>query len=213
MLDRYPTVFIKPDKGSRGRGIIRVELRQDGVYEVCHESTCKQVNKESLMDEITDMIRPSRSYNIQQGIDLADYKGRPFDIRVFMQKPKNDWQISGKVIRVAARGQFLTNYHKGGKAATLERVFSRVLGDKDEVLQTQQAIDQISYATAKVLDARFPGIRQLGLDIALDKADRLWILEVNTSPAYYTFRKLRDKSMYREIRKNRRYIKKVYGGR
>ncbi|WP_107725747.1 YheC/YheD family protein [Desmospora activa] len=68
----------------------------------------------------------------------------------------------------------------------------------------------LSHVSSRVLDARFPGIRELGVDIAVDQKGKLWILEVNTSPACSTFRLLRDKTMYRRIIKNKRVIYRGY---
>jgi hypothetical protein len=39
----------------------------------------------------------------------------------------------------------------------------------------------------------------LGLDLAVDKSGKLWMIEENTGPALYLFAKLKDKTMYRNI--------------
>jgi glutathione synthase/RimK-type ligase-like ATP-grasp enzyme len=127
-----------------------------------------------------------------------------------MQKPRNSWVVSGKVTRVAAPGRFLTNYHQGAKPATVPEVLRSVLINDRKVAEMIQQIDQLSLATTRVLDAHFPGIRELGIDIAMEKSGKLWILETNTSPACITFRLLPDKTMYHRILMNRRYIYNAY---
>ncbi|MDN4593198.1 YheC/YheD family protein [Polycladomyces subterraneus] len=210
MLKKHYTVFIKPDKGSGGYGIIRVRKTSKNLFEVIMGTKRQLVPQENLMKYIQNFTRPFRSYLVQQGIKLSQYKGRPFDFRIYMQKPRNSWVVSGKVTRVAAPGRFLTNYHQGAKPVTVPEVLRSVLNNNKKVAEMIQQIGQLSLATAQVLDAHFPGIRELGIDIALEKSGKLWILEANTSPACITFRLLPDKTMYHRILMNRRYIYNAY---
>lgn len=210
MLNRYSTVFIKPDTGCQGNGIIRVKRISKKRFQICIDRNCRKIQQEDLLPAIRKKMRSSSSYLIQRGIDLARYKGRPIDFRILMQKPRKHWEISGRVVRVAASGRFLTNWHKGGHAATVEKVLKRVLDRKSKISRIDRQLDRLSRTMAEVLDRRFPGIRELGLDIALDRSGLLWILEANTGPAYFLFKELKDKSMYKRIRRNHKYIKRVY---
>jgi glutathione synthase/RimK-type ligase-like ATP-grasp enzyme len=206
MLKKHRTVFIKPDKGSGGHGIIRVRKKAKDVFEVRKGTRRILVSRKNLMGYIRKVTRPSSSYLVQQGIQLARYRGRPFDFRIYMQKPKKSWIISGKVTRVAASGHFLTNYHQGAKPVTVPKVLKRALKNDKKAASIIKQINQLSLATARVLDARFPGLRELGIDIAMDKKGKLWVLEANTSPGFTTFRLLSKKNMYYRILRNRRYI-------
>ncbi len=128
-----------------------------------------------------------------------------------MQKPNSDWLISGKVVRVGAARRFVTNYHQGGKPKTLKTVLGSIYKDQPDTVKTIiRSIDNTSTITAKVLDRNFPGIRQLGIDIAVDTDGRIWIIEANTSPAFLTFKHLKNKTMYHRILKRFRYIRSKY---
>jgi glutathione synthase/RimK-type ligase-like ATP-grasp enzyme len=206
MLKQHNTVFIKPDKGSGGYGIIRIRKIDGYRFEVSKGTKKSLVSRKNLSSYIRKITRPSSSYLVQQGIQLARYRGHPFDFRIYMQKPRNSWVVSGKVTRVAAPGRFLTNYHQGAKPVTVPEVLRSVLNNNKKVAGVIQQIDQLSMATARILDDKFPGIRELGIDIAMEKSGKLWILEANTRPGSATFRLLSDKTMYDRIQKNRRYI-------
>ncbi|MFD1395512.1 YheC/YheD family protein [Kroppenstedtia eburnea] len=209
MLQQHPVVFVKPDTGSGGKGIIRIRRLPDQRFQICTSRNCKNVKFHELLPAIRKQMRSS-PYMIQQGVHLARYNGQAIDFRIIMQKPRNRWQISGKVVRVAAPGRFLTNYHQGGRAAPVERVLQRVLTRKSEASRIDQQLNILSHTTAEVLDRHFPGIRVLGLDIALDRSKRLWILEANTNPGTMLFKQLPDKSMLRRIQRNRQYMYRVY---
>lgn len=212
MIKRYPTLFIKPDKGSQGKGIVRLKHRNNRKIQISWNLRHRKVQKRSVRSALRKILRPKVTYLIQRGIQLAKYKNRLIDIRVYMQKPKSNWVISGKVVRVGAPGRFVTNFHQGANPETIEKVLGSIYKNQPKKMKrTIRYIENISRITARVLDRNFPGIRQLGIDIALDTNGRIWILEANTTnPAFMTFKNLKDKTMYRRIVAIRRYIYSKY---
>ncbi|PTM59017.1 YheC/D-like protein [Desmospora activa DSM 45169] len=143
MLKRYSTLFIKPDKGSGGHGIIRVRRLSESKMKVEWGRNRSVVHPKALTPMLCEITNPSHRYLIQQGVSLSRVNGRAFDIRVFMQKPKNRWVVSGKVVRVASRGRFLTNYHQGAKPAPVPQVLHQLYrGEK--AAKMMQKIDSLS---------------------------------------------------------------------
>lgn len=208
MLRSYSSVFIKPNHGSGGRGIIRIRRKQNG-YEVRYGRKRKIVSRHSLYKMIQSCQKASRKYLVQRGLQLAKYKGSIFDIRVYMQKPHSKWGISGMVARVAAPNHYVTNYHQGGRGKSLEKVLINTLqSNRSKVNATKKQIEKLSYQIAKTLGGRYSHLRELGIDFAIEKNGRIWILEANTRPGYRLFAQLPDKTMIRKIRKNKRLIRK-----
>ncbi|BCJ85986.1 YheC/YheD family protein [Effusibacillus dendaii] len=211
MIKRYPTVFIKPDKGSQGKGIVRLQHCSNREIKISWNLQHMKVKERSAWQELKKRLRPKTTYLIQQGLPLAKYKHRRIDVRVYMQKPKSKWLISGKVVRVGAPGRFVTNYHQGGQPKTIESVMNSIAkNQREEVKRAIRYLEEISLIAAEVLDQNFPGIRQLGMDIAVDRNGRIWIIEANTNPGFLLFKKLKDKTMYHRIVGRRRYIFSKY---
>jgi hypothetical protein len=50
-----------------------------------------------------------------------------------------------------------------------------------------------------MLDRNRKGFRELGLDVAIDKRGRFWILEVNTRPQFYPLKHMWNKQLYQRI--------------
>jgi hypothetical protein len=205
MMRTYSSLFIKPNHGSGGSGIIRAKRTQKG-YEVRCGQSHKHVGTNSLYKAIQSYRKPSQQYLVQRGLQLAQYDGSIFDIRIYMQKPESKWIISGMVSRVAAPNQFVTNYHKGGHAEPLHNVLSTLLANNSsKVNDCLNRITKVSYIIAETINKRH-SIRELGIDLAIEKNGRLWIIEANSKPGHMLFTQLPDKSMLYTIMSNKQLI-------
>ncbi|AJS60459.1 YheC/YheD family protein [Paenibacillus sp. IHBB 10380] len=209
MLKTHPTVFLKPDGGSGGSGILRIRNTSTGDYEIRQGSTRKRVGRHRLSRTLRIYNKSSRKFIVQKGIDLGKYHGKVFDIRMYLQKPKSEWGISGMVARVAPRNRYITNYHKGGQAATLEKVLFPIFeGNTEKVKECIDHLKHISMTVAGTLDKKFRYIRELGIDLAVDSSGKIWIIEANTRPQHNLFAQLPTKEMLYTIRHNKKMIKK-----
>lgn len=198
MLSKYRMVYIKPDKGSYGNGVMRVEKRENGyVYQsgiVARTFSTYQPLYEALL-----RATRGRTYLVQKGIHLLKYQGRRFDIRVMVQQtPAKRWEATGMIGRVAAPKKIVTNYHNGGQLKEVPLLMSGYISGEQK-RQFMSKLSSIGVTVAKQLESAFPGIKEIGLDIAVDKQLKPWILEVNTCPDPYIFRRLRDKNVYRKV--------------
>lgn len=207
MLKEYTVVFLKPDKGGGGIGIIRIEQVAADVYEVRYLTKRVQVTgKHALITLLKRRMQPRKRYLIQQGIRLKQIGGRPFDIRVIVQKPGSEWQAMGMAAKVAAKEKIVTNRSTGGLALTVSRALKSGFGWSDHYIRSvERWLSHIALQTAYTLSARFPNLRVLGLDIGIDVQGNVWIFEVNTRPQFHLFQKT-DPAKYRKIVTNQRRI-------
>lgn len=225
LLNLYGTVYIKPDRGTYGNGVMRAELRtvhltpsDQQIMESSDEAENRNMESEqkvmyilrysmeaevfSTPEELHNALIPriqGRSYLIQQGIDLLRFQDCPFDLRVLTQKsPKGAWETTGMLGRVAAPQKIVTNYHNGGRIFSVKTLFKEHMSPT-EAFTTIQELKMLGVRIATQLETAYPGIKEIGLDVALDQHHDLWLLEVNTLPAIMVFKMFPNKSIYRRI--------------
>ncbi|MCQ6561517.1 YheC/YheD family protein [Paenibacillus mendelii] len=199
MLAQYSTVFFKPTGGTGGFNIFRIKKQAKG-YQIQHNSTkTHYVTLDALYEQLKKRARGS-SYLLQKGIKLAETKGRPFDIRVMVQKTnKGAWNSTALFTKIGKPGKVATNYTQGGKIGFFPQTLSGAGFSKDRIAQKQAELKRLGVSVGRLFDGYSRGFRELGLDVALDKEGRVWILEVNTRPQFYPLKNMKDKSMYRNI--------------
>jgi len=152
----------------------------------------------------------TQPYMVQQGIRVLQYHGRPFDFRIMVQpNEKRKWKVSGIFGRVARPKQIVTNRSQGGKILPAEALLRPYLG-RYRVKLYLNALFGLSHRTARQFHRAYPKVRELGVDIALDRRLKPWILEVNTRPAVTGFTRLRDKRMLWRILKLKRLNRKRF---
>lgn len=196
MLNKYNMVYIKPDRGSLGIGVMRLEKTGHTSYRYRSGSLIRTFSSYDKFYSAIKKRTGKRFYLVQKGIHMLKYHGSPFDIRVMVQKnPREKWEVTGKVGRVAQRGKVVTNQHRGGKVYTLKTLLSHYFPSHKRKTFTAR-LDKLGLDVAKHLQKKYTGIKELGIDVALDQRKKPWILEVNTSPGIIIFRKLKDKRMY-----------------
>jgi glutathione synthase/RimK-type ligase-like ATP-grasp enzyme len=206
MLHRNAMVYVKPCRGSLGNGVIRVEkvksskarkTRSQYRYQQGtrirsfsgYDQTYSELNKETK----------GRPYLVQKGIKLLTHGGRPFDIRVMVQRTKQgNWVATGVVGRVAHPRKVVTNGSQGGSIYPVEDLLKpyATMKKRKALLASMR---RIGVRTAQQLSSIYPGLQEIGADIAIDQELKQWILEVNTRPDPCPFAKLKDRSMLQRI--------------
>ncbi|CAK4824486.1 unnamed protein product [Aphanomyces euteiches] len=122
---------------------------------------------------------------------MLRFQGRPFDFRVMIQKnPNGKWETTGIAGRVAHPSKAVTNGSQGG---TIYPAGSLI---KPALIQT---LGHIAHLTAVQFSLKYPLMNELGIDIAVDRHRKPWILEVNTRPDPCPFTKLADKRSINKI--------------
>lgn len=118
MLNQHKMVYIKPNVGMFGNGVIRVEF-SDGEGEIMPYSYQLGVNLKRFktFEDMYASIKKKTGkspYLVQKGIHLLKYKGNRFDLRIMVQQtPLRDWETTGVIGRVAHPSKIVTNFHNG----------------------------------------------------------------------------------------------------
>ncbi|MFD0590197.1 YheC/YheD family protein [Paenibacillus sp. GCM10027627] len=200
MIGEYGMVYVKPVSGTHGDGVIRVEHGAQGY----HYQVQKNGRSASTLDELYEGLSAytgKKSYLIQKGIHLLKHKSRRFDLRVLVQRNlSRNWETTAIICRLAAPNNVVTNYHSGGSIKTFDNMLSHHLSST-ELRPYEKRLHKLGVSIARQLSVSYPGLKEIGVDIAIDTKLHPWILEVNTKPHPYIYKTLADKSIYRKVRK------------
>jgi glutathione synthase/RimK-type ligase-like ATP-grasp enzyme len=212
MLNQYQMVYVKPIKGTFGKGVMRVERlngRSNTEFRCQYDTKTKSFRYfHSLYLEIL-MEKMDRPYMIQQGIDLLKYRQRRFDVRIMVQKnSEGQWESTGIIGRLAHPKKIVTNYHSGGTPMSIRTLLKPHLSDK-RTSETIRALNQFGQEVAIALGKSFFKLNTIGVDIGLDPNFKPWILEVNTNPDPYFFRKLKHKETFRKVYRFAKKLRRI----
>ncbi|MFS0726577.1 YheC/YheD family protein [Paenibacillus sp. 1P07SE] len=211
MLSQYGMVYVKPDSGSQGRGVMRMEKHATGKHRYWYqlgERKWSFATYEQAYASISKQMGGER-HVVQKGIRLLRYNSRPFDIRLMVQRtPQGGLETTGTFTRVAHPRKVVTNGSQGGSIYATDRVLRRHAGPGQR-RRLYRLMDQLGKRAVKALHAKAHPIHELGMDFAVDRKLKPWILEANTIPDAAPFTLLEDQSMIRRIvRYGRAYGKK-----
>lgn len=190
LLDRHSRVYLKPIRGSVGRGIVQMTRGGPDRFQLRYisEETGQLREVSATHGQLDRWLarRPGR-YLAQQGLDLRIWEDRPADLRALVQKDgQGRWTLTGMGVRLAAPGRFTTNLHTGGDCLPVESLVRR-LGlpacFPDE-------LQQLALDVAGAIDQAAGGAGELGLDFGLDREGRIWFIEQNGQPGRSIFERL-----------------------
>lgn len=198
LLNMYGMVYVKPVKGSKGIGVMRMD-KQKGKWTV-HDGM-----KRSTFNSFQAQYRWLRkrikgeAYLVQRGIYVLKHNKRPIDFRVMIQKGKHaKWVVTGTAARVAHPQKAVTNGSQGGSIYPARALLQRKMGGH-QATKMISTFHRIAHITAGRIARVNPRLNELGVDIAVDRHHRAWMLEVNTKPGPCPFTKLPDSTMLRRI--------------
>jgi len=215
LLGRGGSAVVKPKIGSLGQGIVRVVPLGTGAVEWTRRRPVV-IGRRSLKRRLARLTR-RRRYLLQDYVALARYEGRPFDLRVPVQRgPDGGWLVPGMVAKVAGTHPYLTNMAQGGRAVPGAVALRAAFGPQaDEVARSAEAL---ALETARALARRHPFAADLGLDIGIDRSGKPWLFEVNTRDQRYTFYNAGMHDTFRALYRNpvafcARLSRELAGGR
>lgn len=204
MLDKYQMVYLKPDKGSQGKGVIRLDKLTEGntiTYKYQLDVHIKTFDSLEKTVASLSKITAKKKYLIQRGIHMLQYQKRPFDIRIMVQlNPEGKWETTGMIGRVAPPNKIVSNAHQGGTALSIDILLASHMPLPIMKQRYLQFLSKLGVNTALHLYKKYPELKELGIDIGIDKNDVTpWILEVNTYPALCGFKLLENKQIHEKM--------------
>lgn len=208
-LNRYQVIFIKPDTGSKGIGVIKAQKDSNQKYHLNWNTNHKTFPSYKSMFFKLKKQMSKRKYIVQKGVHLLTKNGKPFDFRVMIQRNKHgDWDDSGIIGRLAKRNKVVTNGAQGASLHTIYKLLAPHLTEND-IDGYISYLYHIGKKTSKKLRKAYPDVWEIGMDIGIDNNLKPWIIEVNTRPEYEPLAKLSDKSIYHKLLRNWKHAKRL----
>lgn len=205
MVKRFRTVYVKPVTTWGGQNISVV--RHSGQKHIWK----KQGEQDEIYDDFKLLTRElvnSYAANIsivQQAAPLVRIEGRPFDIRVHMQRQADDtWTYAGSLARIGGANSLVSNVAISNGAVTpVKNVLSVLSKNKGRLIQRR--LEQIGHRICSIID-NYREFDEVGIDLGVDAKGRLWLIEVNTDdalgmPSHELFAQLPDRSLYEDMQK------------
>ncbi|MED1794494.1 YheC/YheD family protein [Brevibacillus nitrificans] len=194
-LEKYRIVYVKPSIGSVGIGVARIEKRGSEYHFIASKKRSTMALPK-LLRTVRKWVA-GRRFLIQQGIHLARYEGKTFDIRVSVQKNGGrEWTVSGMVAKVANQKNKLSNLSRGGRAVPFTTAIAATF-TADEQLETMERITEAAIEIAKQYGQHFPSLADLGMDMGIDDKGNPFLIEVNVRDQRYSFYKAGEKAMFK----------------
>lgn len=188
-LLKYEDVFLKPIHGHSSKGIIRVKLHRKGNVEVTYQKEYQTFRKElespKKLWKFIPHLFSATPYLMQKSIQTVQWKGRPTDIRLNINKNETgEWGVSALFTRYALNGSHIGS-GRGIQYMPLD--MKRFLNDmfpddKVKVEDTEKAIVDLGFNICRAFDKSEQHMADLGIDLGLDENWHLWIFEVNSLP-------------------------------
>lgn len=202
MLNTYKMVYVKPNNGTGGNGVIRVERTETG-YKFQLHTIVKRFGDFASMEKALRSHTKKSPYVIQQGIHLLRHRGLLFDLRIMIQKnPRGSWETTGIIGRTGHPRKIVTNVCRGGTSKPVEVLLKGHAADTERY---KASLRSLGLRAARHLHRTFPRIKEVGLDVGLDSNLHPWILEANPRPKIYGFKTLKNKSIYRKMLRYQKY--------
>ncbi|WDL95728.1 YheC/YheD family protein [Alicyclobacillus sp. ALC3] len=200
----YRTVYVKANTIHTGRAIVKVWPTHNGYHFVRVRGKVQHADSASHLINKVREIDAKDLFLVQEAIDVAEMNGHPYDIRVMMMRDgARNWQFAGMVAKVNGSGSVVSNVRRGGgfvlpvATALAKSGFAPV-----EVRRIRNELITLSKQIIKYSE-KYPFFSyQCGIDLAVDKAGKPWIIEVNLhNPSHGLFKQLKDQTYYKRVRK------------
>ncbi|MBU8905427.1 YheC/YheD family endospore coat-associated protein [Desertibacillus haloalkaliphilus] len=189
LLEEHQHVYFKPAGGSLGLGIHQVIKLKDDPFYYCRfrDHQKNRLRRYSSLKRLLKKQFPTGLTNIiaQQGIHLLKVENKPVDFRIHTNKNiDGKWQISAIAAKVAGPGSVTTHIKSGGEIKTSHELFEEMGIGKEKI----EHLKDTAITLSKAIDHKIAGnIGEIGLDLGIDKNEKIWMFEANSKPGRTIF--------------------------
>jgi hypothetical protein len=182
-LQQHQWVFLKPIRGSGGKGIVELRVQPDGTVRMSHEQAGgnwvqKALSEQQLRGLLRSLLRTDR-YIVQKALPLIEANEQKLDFRVPLYRDRiGQWQSVGVICRLGRRGSAVTNFHSGGTIVPFAKV-EELQKQYGFPLPSQERMTEVAILGAHVLSQKYHCLGTLGIDVGVDEHGDPWLLDFN----------------------------------
>lgn len=179
-LKKYGKIVCKADGGSLGLNVYFIEKKNE-KYELKIHKNIYEYTEDKFTDFINEnFVDSEETFVVQPYIQSKTNDGNPFDLRAHLMKDGNGkWSIVKIYPRIGARNSIISNLHLGGSTCDLKTFLTRHITVKDDK-QFKKDVSTFTLEFANFIEQKLDyHFSELGLDIAVDENNKLWLFEVN----------------------------------
>jgi hypothetical protein len=189
LLETGSAVYLKPQSGSYGEGICRIERYGSG-YRMSRRSG--EVTVVNGFDTLRACLAATRAqmrrtaHVVQQAVALRRYDGAPTDFRLHIQRVEDDWEVVAIGAKVARCGALTTHVRAGGRVEAGDVVLRDWFGAGAASMRErmESAARCIAVRLRACLD---PGLAELGIDMGIADDGQFGVFEANAKPGRAIF--------------------------
>ena len=188
-LEKYPEAVLKPSWGHQGMDVYHIKKEGD-LFLVRLGADEARYDIEQTAAFLQSKIKEA-DYIIQPYINCRTKTGVPYDLRLHVQKGgRGEWVSPILYPRISANGSIVCNIGQGGYTSELTGFLKREFGAR--YFDVRKYIELFSLQLAEHMDQiqqELYGeeLNELGIDIGLDEAQKIFIYEVNWRPGHPPF--------------------------
>ncbi|WP_410511997.1 YheC/YheD family protein [Paenibacillus sp. BR2-3] len=204
MLKNHDSLYLKPENGKAGKGIMRLNYRGDAVlpYRLQIQGLKKNLTyKAASLDRLWTRIEKEKGddlYIVQQAIELATHRGRPFDLRVLLQKNgRGGWGVTGIGARLAGVRSITTHVPRGGSIEEPRNMLEGTFGSEKTAAILRSVPTTALLVARQIERASEYALGEMSMDLGVDKNGGLWFFEANSRPMKFDEPAIRKLSLER----------------
>ncbi|WP_028611904.1 YheC/YheD family protein [Paenibacillus harenae] len=204
MMRKHPYLYLKPESGKAGKGImtIKVQAEKQLPYRLKIQENKKSATYNcASIDKLWSRIHKQsggEAYIAQQGIKLASFQDRRFDLRALAQKnQRGQWDITGIGARIAGAMSITTHVPRGGMIEDPEKLLAHSFNEAQARKLLIKAKNTALLIAKQIERASGQLLGEMSMDIGIDSAGNMWFFEANSKPMKFDEPHIRQKSLER----------------
>ncbi|MNW57884.1 Endospore coat-associated protein YheD [compost metagenome] len=205
MLTQYKKLYLKPESGKAGKGIMLLQLEsgEPAVYQLTIQGERKKnvVYRTSKLPQLWKRIRAETGrvpYIMQEGIELCKYHNRHFDLRLLVQKTgKGVWTVTGVGARLAGYKRITTHVPQGGSVEDPEQMLIPAFGSEMTSLLINRLKSNALLIARQIEKGSGYVLGEMSMDLGIDTEGSMWFFEANAKPMKFDEPHIRKKSLER----------------